>query len=142
MNVSSSLVPRFEVLLDSGLAGVDLDAHIARADLVVTAEGAIDFQTPRRKVPAEVARRAQAAGVPVLALAGSTGKDSSDVHAAGIDALAGRYPVYWRAFLRAPAFSASQVPALGSLSLSPWSHHRRKTGSASAAAFMVSAEFR
>ncbi|OFI37199.1 glycerate kinase [Arthrobacter sp. SW1] len=91
--IGASLVPRFDLLLDSGLAGVDLDAHIAGADLVVTAEGAIDFQTPRGKVPAEVARRAQAAGVPVLALAGSIGKDAADVHAAGIDAIAGIIPV-------------------------------------------------
>jgi glycerate 2-kinase len=91
--LGARLVPRFELLLDSGLAGVDLDAHIAHADLVVTAEGAIDFQTPRGKVPAEVARRAQAAGVPVLALAGSIGKDAADVHAAGIDAIAGIIPI-------------------------------------------------
>jgi len=91
--LGARLVPRFELLLDSGLAGVDLDAHISRADLVVTAEGAIDFQTPRGKVPAEVARRAQAAGVPVLALAGSIGKDATDVHGAGIDAIAGIIPI-------------------------------------------------
>jgi glycerate kinase len=91
--VGGRLVPRFELLLDSGLAGIDLDAHIANADLVVTAEGAIDFQTPRGKVPAEVARRAQRAGVPVLAFAGSIGKDAADVHAAGIDAIAGIIPI-------------------------------------------------
>jgi glycerate kinase len=91
--IGANLVPRFELLLDSGLAGVDLDARIAQSDLVVTAEGAIDFQTPRGKVPAEVAKRAQAAGVPVLALAGSIGKDASDVHSAGIDAIAGIIPI-------------------------------------------------
>lgn len=91
--IGANLVPRFELLLDSGLAGVDLDACIARADLVVTAEGAIDFQTPRGKVPAEVARRAQAAGVPVLAFAGSIGQDANDVHSAGIDAVAGIIPI-------------------------------------------------
>ncbi|MCC3283801.1 MULTISPECIES: glycerate kinase [Arthrobacter] len=91
--VGGWLVPRFELLLDSGLAGIDLDTDIANADLVVTAEGAIDFQTPRGKVPAEVARRAQRAGVPVLAFAGSIGKDAADVHAAGIDAIAGIIPI-------------------------------------------------
>ncbi|HYH76884.1 MAG TPA: glycerate kinase [Arthrobacter sp.] len=91
--VGARLVPRFELLLDSGLAGVDLDGAIANADLVVTAEGAIDFQTPRGKVPAEVAMRAQRAGVPVLAFAGSIGKDATDVHAAGIDAIAGIIPI-------------------------------------------------
>ncbi|MDG4864800.1 glycerate kinase, partial [Streptomyces sp. T-3] len=44
------LKPRFEVLLDH----LNLDARLARADLVLTAEGALDFQTPRGKVPAEV----------------------------------------------------------------------------------------
>ncbi len=91
--IGGKLVPRFELLLDSGLAGIDLDAAIATADLVVTAEGAIDFQTPRGKVPAEVARRAQRAGVPVLAFAGSIGKDAAVVHAAGIDAIAGIIPI-------------------------------------------------
>ncbi len=91
--VGARLVPRFDLLLDSGLAGVDLDAGIAAADLVVTAEGAIDFQTPRGKVPAEVAKRAQRAGVPVLAFAGSIGRNATDVHAAGIDAIAGIIPI-------------------------------------------------
>lgn len=91
--IGARLVPRFELLLDSGLAGIDLDGAIRTADLVVTAEGAIDFQTPRGKVPAEVARRAQDAGVPVLAFAGSIGKDAADVHAAGIDAIAGIIPI-------------------------------------------------
>ncbi len=42
---------------------VDLDS-VARADLVLTAEGALDHQTPRGKVPAEVARRAKLSGRP------------------------------------------------------------------------------
>lgn len=86
--VGARLVPRFEALIDSGLAGLDLDALMRGADLVITAEGAIDFQTPSGKVPAVVARRAQLAGVPVLALAGSLGKGAPDVHDIGIDAIA------------------------------------------------------
>jgi glycerate kinase len=86
--VGARLVPRFEALIDSGLSGLDLDALLRRADLVITAEGAIDFQTPNGKVPAVVARRAQLAGVPVLALAGSLGKGAPDVHDVGIDAIA------------------------------------------------------
>ncbi len=42
-----------EVLLDH----VDLEALVAAADLVITAEGAVDYQTPKGKIPAEVARR-------------------------------------------------------------------------------------
>jgi glycerate 2-kinase len=83
--LGATLLPRFEVLLDH----VDLDARLATADLVITAEGAIDFQTPRGKVPAEVARRAKRYGKPVIALAGTIGKGARHSHDAGIDAYAG-----------------------------------------------------
>ena len=70
----------------------DLDGRVpvhGRDDIsqLATAEGAIDFQTPRGKVPAEVARRAGLAGVPVLAIAGSLGKGAPDVHDIGIGAV-------------------------------------------------------
>lgn len=86
--IGAHLTSRFDALLDSGLSGIDLDAMIARADLIITAEGSIDFQTPRGKVPAEIARRAQQVGVPVLALAGSLGEGAPDVHDVGIGAIA------------------------------------------------------
>ncbi len=86
--IGARLVPRFDALLDSGLAGIDLDRLIKGADLVITAEGAIDFQTPKGKVPAEVARRAALYGVPVVALAGTLGQGARDVHDIGIDAIA------------------------------------------------------
>ncbi|WP_343952893.1 glycerate kinase [Nonomuraea longicatena] len=76
------LLPRFDVLLDHA----DLDSKIAEADLVITAEGSIDYQTPEGKIPAEVARRAKMYGKPVLALAGTIGTGAHHVHAAGIDA--------------------------------------------------------
>lgn len=85
--VGAKLVSRFDVFLDSDLYSIDLDAQIAEADLVITAEGSIDFQTPNGKVPAEVARRASRAGVPVIALAGSIGQGAASVHEAGIDAI-------------------------------------------------------
>lgn len=52
---------------------LDLDSLLARADLVLTAEGSLDAQSPYGKVPAEVGRRAALLGVPVLALAGTIG---------------------------------------------------------------------
>ncbi|MFC5747133.1 glycerate kinase [Actinomadura rugatobispora] len=82
------LLPRFEVLLEH----VDLDGLLARADLVITAEGAIDRQTSRGKIPAEVARRAKRYGKPVLALAGTIGPDAHLVYGSGIDAFAGILP--------------------------------------------------
>lgn len=80
------LLPRFDVLLDH----LDLDARLARADLVLTAEGALDHQTPRGKVPAEVARRAKLNGRPVLALAGTLGEGAHTVP--GVDAFTGILP--------------------------------------------------
>ncbi|MFE6776173.1 glycerate kinase [Streptomyces sp. NPDC057702] len=86
--LGGQLLPRFDVLLD----GLDLDARLARADLVVTAEGALDRQTTRGKIPAEVARRATAHGRPVLALAGTIGEGAREVRGAGVDAYHGILP--------------------------------------------------
>lgn len=91
--IGAILMPRFEAILDSGLAGIDLDSMLRGADLVITAEGAIDFQTPKGKVPAEVARRASLHGVPVVALAGTLGRGCRDVHDIGIDAIASIMPI-------------------------------------------------
>ncbi|WP_030708030.1 glycerate kinase [Streptomyces griseus] len=87
-SVGARLLPRYDVLLD----GLDLDARLARADFVITAEGALDHQTVHGKIPAEVARRAQAAGVPVLVLAGTIGPGAQDVRAVGVDAYSAILP--------------------------------------------------
>lgn len=62
--------------------GVDLimnaagfDSHLARADLVITGEGRIDAQTGFGKTALGVARRAQAAGVPCVAVGGGVEVD-------------------------------------------------------------------
>lgn len=65
---------------------LDLDRHLASADLVITAEGAIDEQTPYGKIPAEVARRARRHGVPVIALAGTVGAGAEANYNCGITA--------------------------------------------------------
>ncbi|WP_246257659.1 glycerate kinase [Amycolatopsis anabasis] len=83
--LGARLLPRFDVLLDHA----DLDARLAAADLVFTAEGAIDAQTARGKVPGEVARRAKRHGKPVIALAGTIGAGARTTFDAGIDAYAG-----------------------------------------------------
>ncbi|WP_330277219.1 glycerate kinase [Lentzea sp. NBC_00516] len=82
--LNATLVPRFEVMLEHS----DLDARLPHADLVITAEGAIDGQTPHGKVPAEVARRAKRHGKPVIALAGTIGENARATHDVGIDAYA------------------------------------------------------
>lgn len=83
--LGARLAPRFEVLLDD----VDLNRRLAAADLVFTAEGALDRQSIRGKVPGEVARRAKRYGKPVLALAGTLGEGAASAYEAGIDAFTG-----------------------------------------------------
>ncbi len=61
-----------------------LDQALKGADLVITGEGRIDAQTAFGKAPGEVARRAQAAGVPVLFLAGTRGPGWDSLDALGI----------------------------------------------------------
>lgn len=66
---------------------LDLERHLASADLVITAEGCIDDgQTPYGKIPAEVARRAQCYGIPVIALAGTIGANADANYQYGITA--------------------------------------------------------
>ncbi|NLU67689.1 glycerate kinase [Streptomyces sp. HNM0574] len=86
--LGARLLPRFDVLLDS----LGLDEALGRADLVITAEGSLDGQTPRGKVPAEVARRAREFDTPVIALAGTLGEGVHEVRACGIDAYASILP--------------------------------------------------
>ena len=66
---------------------VGLEGHLRGADLVLTAEGQIDFQTAFGKAPAGVAERARRFGVPCLAIAGSVGGGLDALYALGIDAV-------------------------------------------------------
>ncbi|MCF6409772.1 glycerate kinase family protein [Pseudalkalibacillus salsuginis] len=75
------LHPRFDLIMDY----MDINDHLQKADLVLTAEGSIDFQTPRGKIPALVADKAKAFGKPVIAIAGTIGKDAQVNYHHGID---------------------------------------------------------
>jgi glycerate kinase len=54
---------------------------------VITGEGRVDSQTAFGKAPGEVARRAQAAGIPTLLLAGSKGPGWETLTARGVSAV-------------------------------------------------------
>ncbi len=56
--------------VDLVMDATDFDARLARADLVITGEGRIDAQTAFGKTALGVARRAQTAGVPCIAVGG------------------------------------------------------------------------
>ena len=92
MAVGATLACRFDVFLDRALTGQGLDELIAAADLVITAEGQLDAQTPHGKVPAEVARRCRAAQTPVVALAGTLGEGWEAVYAMGLAAVSSIVP--------------------------------------------------
>lgn len=82
--LGATLHSRFDVITRY----LAFDHLLADSDLVITAEGAIDRQTPRGKVPAEVARLAAARDVPVIALTGTVGEGVQAAIDAGLDAYA------------------------------------------------------
>lgn len=82
--LGGTLHPRYDIVMQY----LELDRLIAQADLVITAEGSLDGQTPYGKVPAEVAQRAKRRGLPVIALAGTIGAGVQLNFEHGIDAFA------------------------------------------------------
>lgn len=80
--LNASFRPGVDVVAELG----GLADAVQGAALVFTGEGRMDAQTLRGKTPAGVARIAQAAGVPVVALAGSLGEGYEALHACGINA--------------------------------------------------------
>lgn len=68
------------------LEAIRLEQEVKDADIVITGEGRMDFQTAMGKVPVGVARLAKKYGAKVLAFAGGVTKDAGECNAAGIDA--------------------------------------------------------
>lgn len=86
------ILPYFPVTICSGIDLVldltDFDEHVRHADLVVTGEGRIDFQSALGKVPVGVASRAKKIrNVPVIAIAGAKGEGCETLYSFGIDAI-------------------------------------------------------
>ena len=63
--------------VDMVLDAIDFDRIIRGADLVITGEGKIDYQTVKGKTAAGVLARAKAQDIPVVAIAGSVEKCES-----------------------------------------------------------------
>lgn len=82
MLVGAKLRPRYEAITEY----FGFDGLFEGCQLVFTAEGAIDFQTPEGKIPAEIAMRAKKHGLPVIALVGTIGLDADTNYQIGIDA--------------------------------------------------------
>lgn len=76
------LRPGVDIVLDT----VDLASRLDGADLIITGEGCMDFQTVYNKAPIGVARLAGERNIPVIGVSGSLGDGFTDVHEHGISA--------------------------------------------------------
>ena len=76
--------------LESGISIIlretELEKYVAEADVVITGEGRIDFQTAMGKAPIGVAKLAKKHGKRVIAFAGCVTEDAEECNAHGIDA--------------------------------------------------------
>ncbi len=77
--------------LKSGISivvdAVKLDEHVADADLVITGEGCMDYQTQFGKTPMGAQQVAQTHGVPIIGIAGSLGEGYESLLQKGFQAL-------------------------------------------------------
>jgi glycerate kinase len=81
--LDASLVPGAPLVVEaSGFA-----ARLGGADLVITGEGRADEQTAYGKAPGEVAKRAKAARIPVLLIAGARGPGWEALSDLGVTAI-------------------------------------------------------
>lgn len=74
------------------VSAVRLDDHMIGADLAITGEGRVDFQTAFGKTPSGVAASAKRHGVPVIAIGGGLSDDAGGVFEHGIDGLESATP--------------------------------------------------
>ena len=81
--LGARLVPGAPLVVDAS----GFDAALSGASLLITGEGRVDAQTAYGKAPGEVAKRARAAGVPVLLLAGSKGPGWESLSSMGVDSI-------------------------------------------------------
>jgi glycerate kinase len=79
----SGLKMGIETVLDT----VGFDSLLEGADLVISGEGKIDFQSLRGKVVVGVARRAKKAGVPLIAVVGDIGDNIENAYSEGVSAI-------------------------------------------------------
>ena len=80
--VGATLTPGIELILDA----VGLEDELSGADVVVTGEGRLDFQTAMGKAPVGVAKLAKKYNARVVAFAGSVTKEATACNKEGIDA--------------------------------------------------------
>lgn len=81
--LNATLKPGIDIVMDT----IGLEDYVRDADLVITGEGRIDFQSIMGKTPVGVAKLAKKHNIPVIAIAGCLADDANAVHDHGIDAI-------------------------------------------------------
>ena len=81
--LDAKLVPGAPLVVEAS----GFDTALQGADLVITGEGQADAQTGYGKAPGEVAKRAKAARIPVLLIAGSKGQGWEALSGLGVTAV-------------------------------------------------------
>ncbi|KAB8211512.1 glycerate kinase [Aspergillus parasiticus] len=70
--LGAMLRPRYEAIMEY----FNIEGLFEDGDLILTAEGGIDYQTTRGEIPAEVAIRVKKYHIPVIVLAGTIGDEA------------------------------------------------------------------
>ena len=78
--LGGQLVSRYDLLFPF----LNVDEALAWADVIVTAEGGLDYKSALGKIPAEIGRRGAAMGKPVIVLAGTLGERADEVLREGV----------------------------------------------------------
>lgn len=78
--LNGTLQSGIEIVLDA----LQLEKHMEGADFVITGEGRLDGQTSMGKAPLGVSKLAHNKNIPVISLAGSTTRESSNLYEHGV----------------------------------------------------------
>ena len=81
--LNSTLSPGINIIFDK----LNIVEEIKKADIIITGEGKLDFQTIMGKAPIGVAKIAKTFNIPVIALAGSVTEDAKKGHDFGITSM-------------------------------------------------------
>lgn len=82
--LAAFLRAKIEPGIESVLDMIGFDEAVQRADLVITGEGRLDWQSCYGKVISGVGERAKKYGVPAIAVVGGMGEGASDIYEHGI----------------------------------------------------------
>jgi len=81
--LKAELKPGFDIIKNI----VNLEKEVSKADIVITGEGRIDYQTQFGKTPSGVARIAAKYNKPVIAITGSLGEKADELYEMGFDSI-------------------------------------------------------